>query len=195
MGLEALIRNKSTRRAEEAQREGANLAIEEQRRQYDLMRGDLAPRRDAESNALSRLVHEMDRPVTQADIMQDPGYQFGLTEGQKALDRQFSRSGGRVSGASLKAAQRFGTDYASTGYGAAYQRRNDALNRLASVAGVGQSATNIGVQMGGQYSNAISNLLMQRGENTGAARLARGNIWGNAIGDASSAAMRMFGGG
>lgn len=195
MGLEALVRDRSARRAEQAQREGANLAIDEQRRQYDLTRGDLAPYRDAGTSALSRLVGEMDRQVTREDVMQDPGYEFGRAEGQRALDRQFSRSGGRVSGASLRAAQRFGTDYAGTGYGAAYQRRNDTLNRLASVAGVGQTATNTGAQMGGQSSNAISQLLMQRGENSGAARLARGNIWGNAIGDSSAAIMRMFGGG
>lgn len=71
--------------------------------------------------------------VTPQEVMQDPGYQFGLQQGQQALDRKIAAMGGRVSGAALKAAARYGTDYASTGYNAAYQRRNDHIAQLGAL--------------------------------------------------------------
>jgi hypothetical protein len=58
----------------------------------------------------------------QVDMTRDPGYQFRLSEGLKALDRQAAARGGLISGSALKAAQRFGQDYASGEYGAAYGR-------------------------------------------------------------------------
>lgn len=115
------------------------------------------------------------------DPTTDPGYQFGMDQGLQALDRKAAASGGRVSGAALKAATRFGTDYATTGYGAAYQRRQDTLNRLAAVAGIGQSATNASTQAGQNSTNAISGLYANQGDNAGSARLAQGNIWQGAI--------------
>lgn len=133
-------------------------------------------------DAQSRLgqVGEMDRPVTAEEVMQDPGYAFGLQQGQQALDRKIAAMGGRVSGAALKAAARFGTDYGSTGFNAAYQRRQDRLNRLQQLAGVGQTATNASAAAGGQAANAISGLLSAQGNASGAARMAQANIWGNA---------------
>jgi hypothetical protein len=102
--------------------------------------GDYAPYQQAGQQALAQYQQQLNRPVTAADVMQDPGYQFGLQQGQQALDRKIAAMGGRVSGAALKAAGRYGTDYASTGYNAAYQRRQDSLNRLSQLAGMGQQA-------------------------------------------------------
>jgi hypothetical protein len=115
-----------------------------------------------------------------ADVMRDPGYQFGLQQGQQALDRKVAAMGGRVSGAALKAAARYGTDYASTGYNAAYQRGQDRLNRLAAMAGLGQTATQASAQSGANATNAISNLMSSQGNASAAATMAQGNIWGNA---------------
>lgn len=58
----------------------------------------------------------------QVDLQADPGYQFRLQEGLKALDRQAAARGGLISGAALKASQRYGQDLASQEYGAAYGR-------------------------------------------------------------------------
>lgn len=126
-------------------------------------------------------VGELDQPVTREDVMMDPGYQFGLTEGQKAIDRKIASGGGRLSGAAIKAAGRFGTDYASSGFNAAYQRKQDRLNRLAALAGIGQTATNSSAQAGAGTANAISGLLASGGDAAAAGQLARGNIWGNAF--------------
>jgi len=123
---------------------------------------------------------ELNKPVTAADVMQDPGYQFGLQQGQQALDRKAAAAGGRVSGAALKSAAQYATNYATAGYGAAYQRGQDRLNRLQQLAGMGQVATNASANAGAVSTNAISNLLSSQGNASGAAGLAQGNIWGNA---------------
>jgi hypothetical protein len=58
----------------------------------------------------------------QVDLQADPGYQFRLSEGLKALDRQAAARGGLISGSALKASQRYGQDMASQEYGQAYAR-------------------------------------------------------------------------
>ena len=75
-----------------------------------------------------------------ADFQTDPGYNFRLSEGLKALDRQAAARGGMMSGAALKAAGRYGQEAASQEYGNAFNRfqtnrasqaglYTDALNR------------------------------------------------------------------
>lgn len=161
----------------DATREG----IEENRRQYDTTREDYRPYREAGVRGLTQYESELSQPVTAADVMQDPGYKFGIEQGRQALDRKIAASGGRVSGAALKAATRFGTDYGSTGYGAAYQRRQDRLNRLAALAGLGQTATGGSAAAGAASTNAITALIGNQGDTNAAARMAQGNIWGNTI--------------
>lgn len=128
---------------------------------------------------------ELSRP-----LQMDPGYQFGMQQGQQGLDRKIAAAGGRVSGAALKAATRFGTDYATSGYNSAYQRRQDTLNRLANLAGIGQTSTNASAQAGQGMANNVSNALQSQGDATGAARMAQGNIWSNAINQAGAAWQR-----
>ena len=57
-----------------------------------------------------------------ADFQTDPGYNFRLSEGLKALDRQAAARGGMMSGAALKAAGRYGQEAASQEYGNAFNR-------------------------------------------------------------------------
>lgn len=122
-------------------------------------------------------------PINAGDVQNEPGYQFGLQQGQTALDRKIAAMGGRVSGQALKAASRYNSDYATTRYGQAYDRKNqeraDKLNRFGLLAGVGQTAVGQTTQAGQNSTNAITNLLSSQGDASGAARMAQGNIWGN----------------
>lgn len=155
--------------------------IAEQRRQFDLSREDFQPYREAGVQALGSLQGDIGRMPTAAEVMASPGYQFGMQQGQTGLDRRIAAMGGRVSGAALKAASRFNTDYATTGYNAEYQRRQDRLNRLAAIAGIGQTATSGSAQAGASAANNISSALQSQGDASAAARVAQGNIWGNAF--------------
>jgi hypothetical protein len=103
------------------------------------------PFQEAGVNALAK----MQKGVV-SDYM-DPSYQFRLGEGMKALERQAAARGGLISGGALKAAQRYGQDYASQEFGNAY-------NRLAAMAGIGQTAT-------GAMGNAAGNFGVNAGQN------------------------------
>jgi hypothetical protein len=173
------IQSNAASNAVDAQARGTEAAIAEQRRQFDLQRSDGTPYREAGVNALSQFQTLNNTPTTAADVMQDPGYQFGIDQGQQAIDRKVAAMGGRVSGQAIKAAARFGTNYASTGYTAADQRRNDRLNRLAALAGIGQSATNASAAAGTSMANNIGGLVTGQGNAAGGGILAQGNIWGN----------------
>jgi len=165
--------------AANTQANATQAGIDEQRRQFDLTRADSAPYRAAGAQALGQLQTDINKPITAADVMQDPGYQFGMDQGQQALSRKFAAAGGRISGASMKAATRYGTDYAASGYGAAYQRGQDRLNRLAALAGIGQTTNSSNAASGANSANAISNMITSQGNAAGAAQIAQGNIWSN----------------
>lgn len=188
--LGGAMASRGASKAADTQAQSSAEAIAEQRRQYDLTRGDYTPYRETGVRALGQLETEINAPVTAADAMSDPGYQFGLQQGQQALDRKAAAGGGRVSGASLKSASEYATNYATTGYTAAYQRRQDRLNRLAALANIGQTSTNGSAAAGASSSNAISNLMSAQGNAAGAAQLAQGNIWGNAINQIGAAGQK-----
>lgn len=190
-----IVQDKAAKRADNTMREASAAEVAENRRQYDTTRADFAPYREQGINALQRLAGDVDKPVTAEEVMQDPGYQFGLDQGQRAINQRIAAGGGRVSGQAIKAAARFGTDYGASGYGAAYQRKQDRLNRLAAIAGVGQTATGQTSQAG-QFATAnIGNALSRQGEATAASQLYRGNIWANTANKLISAgSAKLFGG-
>lgn len=131
------------------------------------------------------------------DYVADPGYQFRMEEGTKALDRSAAARGGLLSGAQLKGITRFGQDQASQEYGNAYNRyqsnQTNQYNRLASLAGVGQTANNALQQAGQNYANGASNAIMSGAGDAATAQLMAGQArassyqgMGNAIGSAFS---------
>ncbi len=185
-----VLQSNAAGRAASKQAASTDRATEEQGRQYDQTREDYAPYREAGKKALGQYETEINAPVTSADVMSDPGYQFGLSQGQLGLDRKAAAAGGRVSGAALKSAAEYANNYATTGYNAAYQRRQDRLNRLASLANIGQTATGGSAAAGAAKSNAISNLISSQGDASAAASMAQGNIWGNTVNQLGAAASK-----
>jgi hypothetical protein len=98
----------------------------------------------------------------------DPGYNFRLGEGLKSLDRQSAARGGLISGGALKAAQRYGQDYASNEFGNAY-------NRMAGLASLGPSSAGVMNNLGSSYSANAGNTMGTMGANTGNALLSAAN--------------------
>jgi hypothetical protein len=85
--------------------------------------------------------------AAKAAFQADPGYQFRLDEGNKALERAAAARGLLGSGRFLKDAMRFNQGTASDEYGKGF-------NRLMAVAGMGQTATGSGADYGTQAANA-----------------------------------------
>lgn len=144
----------SSNKAAGAQKDASKKAIEEQRRQFDLTRSDQMPWLQAGQGALSNL-----QKLNSGDFSaftQSPDYQFALDEGFKAMDRSAASRGRLYSGG-------YGQDLTKYGQGLATQNYGNYYNRLAGMAGVGQTtASNLG-QLGQNMANSIGNQYNQIG--------------------------------
>jgi hypothetical protein len=109
----------------------------------------------------------------------DPGYAFRMSEGMKALERSAAARGGLLSGATLKATQRYGQDLASQEFTNAFNRyqaeRTGTLNPYQSLAGTAQSSANMLGGQAGQYGANVSNILGAYGSSAQANALNAGN--------------------
>ena len=151
IGGSALVGANAASKAAKTQAASADQATQLQREMFNKQVELQQPWQEAGVNALAK----MQKGVV-SDYM-DPAYQFRLGEGMKALERNAAARGGLISGGALKAAQRYGQDYASQEFGNAY-------NRLAGLAGIGQTATNnmgaaagnFGVNAGQNYMGAAN---------------------------------------
>lgn len=188
--LSAGSQSNAAQSAANTQADATRASIDEQRRQADRAYADQAPYRAQGEYALGLIPGLINKDVTAEEVMADPGYQFGMKQGQLGLDRKAAAAGGRISGAALKSAAEYSSNYAANGFNAAYQRRQDRLNRLAALAGVGQTATQASAASGMNGANNISNLTTAQGNAAGGAQLAQGNIWAGATNQIGAAAQK-----
>ena len=107
------------------------------------------------------------RDFGMSDFTADPGYNFRLGEGLKSLDRQAAARGGLISGGALKAAQRYGQDFASNEFTNAFNRfqtnRANQLQPLQSLMGAGQTAANTMGNAAANYGTNAGNLITSGG--------------------------------
>ncbi len=129
------------------------------------------------------------RKFTAADLEADPvykaGLEFGLREGEGAINARALAGGSYDSGATLKALTRFANDYGSTKANEARNRyvsdQDSIYNRLAGISGTGQTATAQTMAANTGISNNISNLMGDAGNARAAGIVGAGNAWSNAI--------------
>lgn len=111
-----------------------------------------------------------------------PDYQFRMSEGTKALDRSAAARGMVRSGAQQKAVTEYGQNLASGEYGNFY-------NRLASLAGIGQSATGSTASAGSAAAANSGNAILQGGMAAGQARASGYNAMASGVGSGVNNAM------
>ncbi len=117
------------------------------------------PYADMGAGAIPEYQRKVAKGMTLDDVYKDPGYQFGMSEGIKGVETSASARGMQLSGATLKGINRFATDYSSTKYNEAFNRRQVGLDNLyrmiatGQAAAAGQAAT--GSAMGSQVSSSI----------------------------------------
>ena len=92
----------------------------------------------------------------QSLLEMDPGYAFRLAEGSKALERSQAARGGLLSGAAAK-------EMAGYSQGLASQEFGNAYNRMASLAGIGQSQVNSDNSLGANYAGNAGNTITGAG--------------------------------
>lgn len=111
--------NAQTNAAREANANSAAALVKQQE--------ELQPWKDAGLKALER--------IQSGNLTMDPGYQFRLNEGNKAINAAASARGRYDSGRALKELTRYGQDYASGEY-------QNAFNRDNAIANYGNNASN-----------------------------------------------------
>ena len=174
----------------DAAQEGAQLSANTQMNMFNQSRADMEPWRQTGQGALYSMADLMGVPVegqTQTpqygsfnqffgaeDFQKDPGYDFRMGEGVKALDRSAAARGNLFSGAQGKALTQYGQDYGSNEFMNAYNRwnqdRDRQYNRLAGLSGTGQTSAqqigqwgmNTGQNIGNAYSTGINNAAAAR---------------------------------
>jgi hypothetical protein len=139
---------------------------------------------------------------------QTPGYQFGLQQGEGAQQASAAANGTLLTGGTQAALNQYGQNYADTNYNNVYNQalqtygtnynnwanqQTSEYNKLAGMAGMGQTAANTmnsnGLQSTGQMENTLTNTGQQVGQqNTNAAAAtASGYVGaGNAYGGMAS---------
>jgi len=131
------------------QSEGANAAIQQQREMFNIQNEQQRPYREAGYTALSDIADMkpyLTKQYSAEDFAADPSYQFRLNQGNVATQNLGNQAGGAVGGNTLKAMMDYNSGAAATEFGAANARfqneRSGIYDRLASIAGIGQTSQN-----------------------------------------------------
>lgn len=142
-------------------------------------------------DAASEGYGSMARSFGMDQFQADPGYAFRLSEGLKAMDRSAAARGGLISGAALKAGQRYGQEMGSQEYQNAFNRyqteRQARLDPLYRMTGAGQQAAGTMGGYAGAYGENMSNLLTGVGNVKAAGTMGGSNALWQGIGNAATA--------
>ena len=113
------------------------------------------------------------------NMKMDPGYQFRMGEGQRAVESSAASRHGLGSGAAMKALNRYGQNFASNEFANAFNRQygmfndrfnrdygmyNDRLNRLGQLAASGQNAAGMQASASQNYGGQLGANTMQGGQ-------------------------------
>lgn len=157
--------------AADAQVRAARMANRTQRYIFDKSVELTEPQREIGNNALAGMASLQGlgaAPEGFTGFQADPGYQFRLDQGNQAMERAMAARGIRLSGAGIKAAGEYNQGMASQEYGNWY-------NRLAGLAGVGQTATGQQLGAGQNYANQTGQNFLNMGNAQGQGFINAGN--------------------
>jgi hypothetical protein len=163
----AVSSGQAAKKANKATAKASNASLAETQRQFDLVRSDTAHQREVGDAALTKLQDAFVKGDF-SGFTKDPGYQFSLGQGQRAIDNSLIARGRGLSGSAVKAGVEFAT-------GKANQQVGDYFSRLATLAGIGNSGINTSANAGSNTASTTANVNMntaaQRGSSymTGAA--------------------------
>lgn len=181
-----------------AQTAAAQTAANTQLSMYNTTRGDLAPYRaigQTASDQLTTRLSDLTSPITmdQATLEKTPGYQFNLTQGQRAVTNSAAARGLGTSGAALKGAATFATGLADSTYQNQFNNANtnqtNAFNRLSSLVNTGENASAQTGAAGTSAAAGAANAQIGAGNAQAAGINAAGSAISNAAGNIGGYAM------
>lgn len=164
---------KSADKANKTTKDASAASLAESQRQFDLTRADTAPYREAGTDALGR-IRTMFLGSDPTAFRDDPGHQFSVSEGQRAIDNSLVARGKGLSGAAVKAGVRYAT-------GMADQHVSSIFGRLATIAGIGQGGVNTSAQVGANTAGTVANINMNAAAQRGSSYMAGAAGMNNAV--------------
>ena len=161
-----LVQNRLAKLSAKIDKEGAWNVYQKRLEAGGNVNGDFFRKRDPSASGANAGYGNLMHDFTNEDFVKDPGYQFRLNEGAKAVQGSASAQGGLLSGAAMKAMQRYGQGYASNEFANAFNRdtanKQNRFNRLSGVIDTGARAAGITGQIaqtqGMQASQAYNNI-------------------------------------
>ena len=173
----AYLQQRGASNALNAQTNATNSSNQLSRDIFNTNRSDWAPYRDLGSQGLKGYSNLLSDP---SSITSNPGYQFGLNQGQTAIDRSAASTGSLYSGATLKALQRYGQDYGGTKY-------DQALGRYGNAAQIGATGVSGSQTAGQNYGTTVGNNTIGLGNAQAGNALYNGGMYNNALNGLASA--------
>lgn len=164
-----------SKKAADTSAEAAKISSDTMLNMFYQNREDLAPWRETGKAALNTLYEKVQ--AGPGEYTESPGYQFRLSEGEKAINRAAAARGGYDSGKTLKALTKYGQDYATQDYDNFLQRWYQSLNPLASLANVGQIATTDTAKMGTDVAKDVAANTLYAGNARASGYLNSANIF------------------
>jgi hypothetical protein len=119
-------------------------------------------------------------------FFKSPDYQFRKDQGMQGIERSAAARGGLGSGNTLTALADYNSNLAAGEYGNFY-------NRLASLAGIGQTAVGQSTAAGANTANAIGGSLTAAADARASGIGDSANAWGNAFGQLGGIAYDRWG--
>jgi hypothetical protein len=155
---------------------------------------------------------------TAAQAAASPGEQFQLQQGEGAIQSSAAANGSLLTGGTMNALDQFGQNLASTNYNNVYNQalqnyntnyntwanqKTNEYNRIAGIAGVGQTTAQQLNMLGQNSANSVSNILGSTGKEisqdnqnaaaaTASGYVGSGNAWGGALTGATGSLSNML---
>jgi hypothetical protein len=126
------------------------------------------------------------KPFTGESLATDPGYQFGVHQGEESITNNRAALGSLLSGATLTDLTKFGNDYGGTKFNEGFSRNQAdkqlAFNMLSGVSGTGQATANSIANQGNAYGAAAGGLITDSGNARASGYIGGANALNSMIG-------------
>lgn len=225
----SMIGASGAKSAASTQAAAAEQAAQMQQAQYQQTRSDLLPYNtmgqgmlptlssyyDTTNSALNQaygnVQSNIPQPMTEAQLVQTPGYQFNLSQGEKAVQNSAAAKGLGVSGTALKQAATYATGLADNTYQNQFNnaqtiygdynnqftnklnQQQQVYNQLYNPAALGENAAAQTGNIGATAMQNAGNSLQAAGQAQAAGIGTAAKLYGGAVNDIGSAGLNYLG--
>jgi hypothetical protein len=189
---------KAARDAAQLQADAAANAQRIQQEQFNLINEQQRPQRELGYqgvNQISSMLPYLTKQFGAQDLQAGlaPNYDFMLKQGQDINAARANAAGGLIGGNALQGLNQFTQDYAGNAYQNAFNnfqnQQSNIYNRLAGIAGIGQTAQNAVNTASGNLANNLSSLGVGSAAAQGAGLVGAANAYGGAASNIGNNAM------